>query len=89
MDLSSSIRLNSGHKMPRLGLGTWLSKPGEVRAAVEFALRQGYKHVDCASIYFNEKVRGAVVMSGENMTVVVRMLVTGLGTPEWPGRTSS
>lgn len=55
MDLSSSIRLNSGHQMPRLGLGTWLSKPGEVRAAVEFALRQGYKHVDCASIYFNEK----------------------------------
>lgn len=77
MDLSSSIRLNSGHQMPRLGLGTWLSKPGEVRAAVEFALRQGYRHVDCAAIYFNEKVRGPVLMSGENMTVVVRMLVTG------------
>lgn len=57
MDLRSCLTLNSGHQMPRLGLGTWLSKPGEVRAAVEFALRQGYRHVDCASIYFNEKVR--------------------------------
>ena len=58
MDLRSCLTLNSGHQMPRLGLGTWLSKPGEVRAAVEFALRQGYRHVDCASIYFNEKVSG-------------------------------
>lgn len=55
MNLNSSIRLNSGHLMPRLGLGTWLSEPGEVRAAVDFALRQGYRHVDCAAIYFNEK----------------------------------
>ena len=69
MDLTSSIRLNSGHEMPRLGLGTWLSKPGEVRAAVDFALRQGYRHVDCASIYFNEKVTAVVLLSGRNIIV--------------------
>ena len=33
---------------------TWLSKPGEVGAAVETALKEGYIHVDCAHIYGNE-----------------------------------
>lgn len=33
---------------------TWLSKPGEVGAAVEAALRAGYKLIDCAHIYGNE-----------------------------------
>ena len=33
---------------------TWNSKPGEVGAAVEAALRAGYKLIDCAHIYGNE-----------------------------------
>ena len=33
---------------------TWLSKPGEVGAAVEAALRAGYVRIDCAHIYGNE-----------------------------------
>lgn len=54
-----SLTLNTGTQMPQLGLGTWKSAPGEAGAAVEYALTQaGYRHVDCAAIYRNEKEIG-------------------------------
>ena len=37
--MDSCLTLNNGSKMPLLGLGTWKSKPGQVQAAVEHALR--------------------------------------------------
>lgn len=47
--------------MPVLGLGTWLSKPGEVGNAVEFALKNGYRLIDCAQAYQNQKEIGEVL----------------------------
>ena len=44
----------SGHFFPQVGLGTCLSKPGEVTQAVSVALQSGYKHIDCAAVYGNE-----------------------------------
>eukprot|EP00308_Calcidiscus_leptoporus_P001388 CAMPEP_0119353614 /NCGR_PEP_ID=MMETSP1334-20130426/2726_1 /TAXON_ID=127549 /ORGANISM="Calcidiscus leptoporus, Strain RCC1130" /LENGTH=312 /DNA_ID=CAMNT_0007366931 /DNA_START=88 /DNA_END=1026 /DNA_ORIENTATION=- len=48
------VRLNDGREMPLVGLGTWKSKEGEVKAAVKAAVVGGYRHIDCAAIYKNE-----------------------------------
>jgi len=55
-----SLKLNSGHRMPQIGLGTWLSKPGEVGEAVKMALEVGYRHIDCAQSYGNQDEIGQV-----------------------------
>lgn len=51
--------------IPNRLAGTWKSNPGEVEHAVEFALRNGYKHIDTATAYDNEdQVGQGIVASG-------------------------
>jgi glycerol 2-dehydrogenase (NADP+) len=45
---SPVFNLNNGTQIPAIGLGTWQSKSNEVAIAVEYALKGGYRHIDCA-----------------------------------------
>ncbi|MEI7264599.1 aldo/keto reductase [Pectobacterium carotovorum] len=52
------ITLNNGVKMPALGLGVYQSKPEETTGAVKTALNTGYRLLDTAAAYFNEREVG-------------------------------
>ena len=54
-----SATLLDGSSMPLLGFGTWKLTGDEARQAVAVALAAGYRHLDTATIYRNEKEVGA------------------------------
>jgi len=67
-----ALTLINGSEMPMVGLGTWKSKPGEVQKAVECAIQCGYRHLDCARVYGNEKEVGNGITSQISSGVVKR-----------------
>ncbi len=63
MNISATSKLNNGVEMPWLGLGVFLSEEGtEVENAVKNALEHGYRHIDTAAIYRNERGVGKAIM---------------------------
>ena len=64
-----AINLNNGRSIPSVGLGTWKSREGQVGSAVEVAIKAGYRHIDCAAIYGNEKEIGQALKKCIGTTV--------------------
>ena len=54
----ATIELNDGGRIPQLGFGVFQIKPDETAAAVKRALDIGYRHIDTAEMYGNEKEVG-------------------------------
>lgn len=57
-DDNDFVKLANGAKMHKIGLGTWKSEKNVCGNIVYEALKCGYKHIDCAAVYGNEKEIG-------------------------------
>lgn len=60
MSIPGFFTLNDGQKVPAVGLGTFQSEDdnSNVAVTVKLALELGYRHIDCAAAYGNEKEVG-------------------------------
>ncbi len=61
LGINTKVKLNHGVEMPVFGLGTYQSSSKEVKQAVLYALEIGYRLIDTASMYGNEKEVGEAV----------------------------
>jgi len=58
---TTQFTLNNGVEIPAVGFGVFQTPPDETRAAVEAALTTGYRHIDTAAAYGNERQVGEAV----------------------------
>ena len=73
------VTLNNGVKMPVAGIGTFLLTPDEAENSVAHALEDGYRLIDTANAYVNEKAVGrAIKKSGIDRSEIF------LETKLWP-----
>ncbi len=56
-----ALRLHDGNEIPQLGFGVFQVPPEDTQEAVERALQIGYRHIDTAAAYRNEKGVGAAI----------------------------
>ncbi len=80
-----TIDLNDGVKIPQLGFGVFQIEPGETADAVKTALEVGYRHIDTAEMYQNERgvgqgIRDAGVERGD--VFITSKLSNGLHKPD-------
>jgi diketogulonate reductase-like aldo/keto reductase len=79
-----ALTLNNGVTMPALGLGVFQTPPDETRAAVRAALDAGYRHIDTAAAYGNEREVGeAVAASGvDDVFLETKIWISDFGYDE-------
>ncbi len=56
-----TLKLASGHKMPMLGLGTWMLTGRQCEESVKAAIEYGYTHIDTAELYGNHREVGKAI----------------------------
>jgi len=86
----NDIQLNSGYRMPRLGLGTWALRGKRAEESVYEAIKTGYRLIDTAACYGNEEnvgngVRRAVtegIVSREELFVTTKLMPRQVTVPE-------
>ncbi|WP_127903665.1 aldo/keto reductase [Solirhodobacter olei] len=61
MILNETYTLSNGVEIPKLGLGTWMIDDAQVARAVRAAVGMGYRHIDTAQAYGNERGVGEAV----------------------------
>jgi len=59
--MATYSELNNGVKIPNVGIGTFLLKPNEAENSVREALKMGYRLIDTANIYVNERACGRAI----------------------------
>ncbi|MDX6727088.1 MAG: 2,5-diketo-D-gluconate reductase [Baekduia sp.] len=59
------LRLNDGRSIPQLGFGVYQIDPAETESAVREALRIGYRHIDTAEMYRNERGVGEAIRAAD------------------------
>ena len=67
-----SITLNSGYNMPVFGLGTWTQNDAAARKSVYTAIREGYRLIDTARYYGNERGVGEGVRQAISEGIITR-----------------
>ncbi|MET9502003.1 aldo/keto reductase [Streptomyces sp. NPDC006622] len=81
-----TLTLNNGVEMPVLGLGVFQTPPDETRAAVTAALDLGYRHIDTAAAYGNEREVGQAVRESavprEDIFVETKIWISDYGYDE-------
>ncbi len=65
MNTVPDILLSSGNRIPQLGFGVFLVKPADTAQAVAEALQAGYRHIDTAEMYGNEKEVGEAIEASD------------------------
>lgn len=63
-DSQVPLGASTSSQIPPLGFGTWNLKDEEAPTAVSHAIQVGYRHIDAAAIYRNEKAVGRGIAHG-------------------------
>lgn len=82
----TDLILNNGTHMPALGLGVFQSPPKETIEAVQAAIQTGYRLIDTAASYMNEKQVGEGIrrsdISRSNVFIVTKLWISDYGRDE-------